>query len=237
MPIQSALKKIEKNFELFESNLEKFGKHATLLAKTSIKSEITQFKKIEKERAVISLLKNDVAHKKRYSDINLDGIHHLESEIVRREKMLARDEKEFFFGTSFVKSHVGFENELLAKAGSAAKELHALSTTIQLQIRGLIGFAQEEAGNGFEFDKPGLYKKSLMLAEVNSALLQNMIYLANMKLDSSESLENYHYEKSRIISEAKNTIELDESSFKDVVKDIAAYNSGDLVRTSSLKKI
>lgn len=238
MPIQSALNRIEKNFEMFESSLEKFGKHATMLAKTSIKSEVAAFKKIEKERSVIALLKNDVAHKKKYSDINVDGIHHLESEIARREKMLAHDEQEFLFGNSFMKSHVGFENELLAKAGLAARELHNLSTTIQLQIRGLIEFAEEELGKGkkeFDIDKLGLYKKSLMLAQTNSALLQNMVYLSNMKLDSSASLENYHYEKSRILSEAKNIIELDESAIKDVLKEFASYNSGDLARTNSLR--
>lgn len=235
MPIQQIMQRIEKNFGKFESEMEKFGKHVSLLAKTTIKQEIAVLKKIEKDKAVIELLKNDIAHKKKYSDIDFEGMHHLEAEVKSRERKLAKDRKEFFLGNAFVKSAVGFEKEILAKAGESAKELHDFSTAIQVEIRELIEFTEQELKDSVGIDKAGLYRKNLTLAETNVKLLQNMVYLANMRMDSSVDLENYQQEKARVFSEAKNMIEIDETSFKDGMNHIIGHYSGDLQRTNSLR--
>ncbi len=235
MPIQKIMQRIEKNFQKFESEMEKFGKTASLLAKTSIKQEISALKKIEKDKAVLELLKNDIAHKRKYSDIDFEGIHHLEAQVKAKEKKLAKDRKEFFFGNAFIKSAVGFEKELLAKAGSSAKQLHAFSTGIQVEIKELIEFTENELKDSIGINKAELYKKNLMLAETNVNLLQNMIYLANMRLDSSDDLENYTQEKAKVFSEAKNIIELDEGSLKDSMNEILTHYSGDFQRTNSIK--
>ncbi len=236
MSIPEIVKGIERDFSLFEEGLERFGKRISLLAGSSIKEDIGKYRKIERERSTVKLLRNDIAHKRFYSDIDVDGIHHLEAEAGRRERELSKMERELFSGNQFVRSAIAFEKDLLKKAGNEARKLHELGSTIQKRIGNLIDFAEKDFKGDSKLDKAHLYRRSLALSEKNINLLQNVMLLSGMNLATSADAEEYLSAKSQVLMEAKNHIELDsDSGAETLAKGIAEHYLADFRRTNAIR--